>query len=1023
QLLLSDFAAAKVGVDALKSGIDRGLLRVDEQGRMHLLLLERPGSDPLLRLYLLSQPEAASTFQMTWQSRDEPLWSLQAVGSTVTFEERDGQLLPTLSISAPLARQGTLRQRVNVVDLFIEQVPYARHWVTTTWQPVNGNEQAENGPATVVGYRLAEVTLPPTPLDTLGRLLTVLQSGEINDATAYATRVDLLQQMFELNLNQPALWLAFYLNDEGQPVSGNTVTNRLRLFDNSDRGRTYDIRFDQDEEGNYRAAAIEQASPYDAAIITPAPASAVAHTTTEESPQRIVPTTQPTSADSALLSDIIAAATNAPQATEEIFVPSSTPEDTPTATPLPSATPTATLSPTPSDTPTVTATPTPSDTPTPTATATPSDTPTPTETPLPIPVIPPEMAPPLTGVTFVVEPARLRGAPTIDSIVITAVENEVAVEIFGITEAGDWLLIRVNGVVGWMFRDLIFFNGDPAFLPIYRVDGTPLDPANPGLPTVVAASPLDTNTPTGTAPPTATPTPLATPVLTQPESVGAVVEAPPAPSTGDNVMTVSGGTTPANPLALLPVITSDGRRLSLRLDTTTVQIWGGLFGNAAAGWVAAPADLLWDGAFLHVVGRAQPEDPTIWRADRIRIVGLAEKERASLRTIEALRASVADDTFMAFLGSRERAGVYLLSRSGVAQPLWGAERQADWLGATVDDGIVVSTADLATSPNGFTWVRTDGSAIQIATQPFQRLRGVVGNQQLGIWWIETPQALLEQWQLWHYDPRTQRMSLRLQGTSDRFGAAGQANALLPHLVSALAVESDGSQIAFVVDLLDNTSQQPYRGLYQFTLQLQADGRGEIVGTPQQLLAPGAYRGPLRPNPDGTQLAYFVYDDEVPSLVTETVQPANSVYLLRLAGRTVVDATPALIYRTTNSEEFLAPILAWLNGNRLLAVRSRFAPGTIAALEPFGVVDLRLPPGEAVNAARDPSTVVSNSYLLRTGYFLRDATACREDGSFLFIEESGSGQLELVRWDGQSAAVPLFGLPAELSRTLLCRRAG
>ncbi|MCB0107582.1 MAG: hypothetical protein KDE53_16795, partial [Caldilineaceae bacterium] len=220
QLLLSEFAAAKVGVDALKSGIDRGLLRVDEQGRMHLLLLERPGSDPLLRLYLLSQPEAASTFQMTWQSRDEPLWSLQAVGSTVTFEERDGQLLPTLSISAPLARQGTLRQRVNVVDLFIEQVPYARHWVTTTWQPVNGNEQAESGPATVVGYRLAEVTLPPTPLDTLGRLLTVLQSGEINDATAYATRVDLLQQMFELNLNQPALWLAFYLNDEGQPVSG-----------------------------------------------------------------------------------------------------------------------------------------------------------------------------------------------------------------------------------------------------------------------------------------------------------------------------------------------------------------------------------------------------------------------------------------------------------------------------------------------------------------------------------------------------------------------------------------------------------------------------------------------------------------------------------------------------------------------------------------------------------------------------------------------------------------------------------
>ena len=120
---------------------------------------------------------------------------------------------------------------------------------------------------------------------------------------------------------------------------------------------------------------------------------------------------------------------------------------------------------------------------------------------------------------LLVEPARLRGAPSVDSIVISAVENEVAVDLFGITEAGDWLLIRANGVVGWMFRDLIILNGDQSLLPIYRTDGTPLDPANPGPPTAVAASPLDASaTLADSAPPVAPPTPVATPVLEQPES-------------------------------------------------------------------------------------------------------------------------------------------------------------------------------------------------------------------------------------------------------------------------------------------------------------------------------------------------------------------------------------------------------------------------------------------------------------------------------------------------------------------------
>ncbi len=1026
QLLLADFqrTTAAVGDNALAPGIDRALLRSDEQGRMHLLLIERPGDNPLLALYLLGQSQAGSAFAMSWQSRDEPLWSFQAVGSQVTVEEKEGQLLPTVRIIAPLANQGALRQRLAVPDLMVEQVPFARHWVESVWQPVNGNEQQEGGPATVIGYQLEDFSLQPTPLYTLAQLLTVLQTGDINDATAYATRVDLLQQMFELGLNQPAVWLAFYLTEEGLPTTDNSVTSQLRLFDNSNRGRTYDLQFDQDEEGVYRAAAIEQVAAYDGTVITPAPPSA-AFLSSGSTPSAL-PTTQATTADPALLAEILAAATNAPQATDAIFVASSTPEDTPTATPLPSATPTATPSATPSDTPTVTPTPTPSDTPTLTATPTATDTPTPTETPLPIPVILPEMVPPLTGVTFVVEPARLRGAPSVDSIVISAVENEVAVDVFGLTEAGDWLLIRANGVVGWMFRDLIFLNGDQALLPLYRTDGTPLDPANPGLPTPVPAVPAEAaadNAGAGdSARPAPTATAVATPILTDPGNAPAAAGTSPEPSTGDNIMTVTGGTTPANPLALLLVTTNDGRQLSLRLDSALVQIWGGLFGSAEAAWVAAPADLLWEGAKLYVVGRPLPEDPTVWAADRIRIVGIAPAAQAALRTFPTLADRVNDGTFMALLGNRERAGVYLLTREGVAQPLWGAERYANWLGATLEDGIIIATADLATAPNGFTWVRTDGTAIQIAAQPFQRIRGVVGDSHSGLWWIETPQALLDQWQLWHYEPRSGRIALRLQVNELLFSSAASAAILTPSLLTVQDrwVDEQLTALTLVVDTIESRSQQPYGGLFRLDLGVSPDGSIERRSAPQLLLARDTYRGPVRPSPAGDRLAYLAYDATVPSLTTATVQPANTVRLLPLQPAAGTLADSQLLYAVPNANEFMAPMVQWADNNRLQVVRSRFAPGAITALEPFGVVDLHLP--AAVDPAGGMGRIISNSYLLRSGYLLRDATVCRADGSFLLVEESGAGALELVRWDGESAAVPLFGLPADLSRALLCWQA-
>lgn len=1010
----------------LLHGIERGLLRADEQGRMHVLLQERPGAASALTMLVLGQPQAGAPFQVTWHSQNDNLWSLQAAGSTVRLEEEEEeeeQLLPMIAIVAPLSQAGALRERVDVADLFVEQAPFARHWVETTWVPVDGNGEGW-------GYRMASATLPQTPLTILERLLIVLQSGEINDATAFAARVDLLQQMFELGLNQPALWTALYLDDNGELATGNTITTWLRLFDNADRNRTYDLRFEQDEEENYRVVSVEQIAPYTTDLITPAPANALtdqnrslrSSTTATLQPLVPLPTTPTVTdfapADATLVGEIIAAATNAPRSTEAIFVASSTPEDTPTITPTATEPPTASPTATPTTTPTVTATPTPSSTPTATDTATPTATPTPTETPLPIPVIPAELIPPLTGVTFVVEPARLRGAPSFDSIVITAVDNEVLVDVFGITEAGDWLLIRANGILGWMFRDLIILNGEQARVPIYRTDGTPLDPNDPAPPTAVAVSPLDTDTPTPTSQPTSTATPLATPAFEQPNITIINVGNPPGPSVGDNKMVVAGGTTPANLAAPLPVLTDNGQQLALQLDNALIQMWGGLVGDGEAGWVSASAELLWDETELYVVGRPLEADPSIWAVDRIRIIGAPPRIRTTIRSFDPLAESVASGELMALLGNQEQPGIYLLLESGVAQPLWGAERQARWLDQNNEAGLLIATDDLATAPNGFTWVRTDGTAIQIATQPFHRLRGVARDERNGLWWIERPQAALDQWQLWHYNPYARQITLRLRADDALVQPSGANVRLTPRLLSVRG-SWNGEQlqgITLLLDTIEPASQQPHQGLFQLSLAL-GNGREMLdpatVGVPQRLLAGETYRGPVRVSPDGSRVAYLSHDPETPSLTRGNVRPPNQIALLPLvdsAGATVLAESIGSIYAVPTANEFLAPTLHWLGNDRLLAVRSRFAPGR-TALEPFGAVDLRFTERDAV---------ISNNYLLRSGYLLRDAIVCREEQSFLFVEENGAGNVELVRWDGQSAATPLFGLPPTLNRTLLCR---
>ena len=114
--------------------------------------------------------------------------------------------------------------------------------------------------------------LRSTPLTTLAYVLQYLRTQELSAASNYVTRLDLLQQAFDLGVSEPAIWVAYYLDDAGNQTLGNASTNRIRFFDNANRARSFTATFEVDAEGDYRMAAIEPAPAYEPHdLITPAP--------------------------------------------------------------------------------------------------------------------------------------------------------------------------------------------------------------------------------------------------------------------------------------------------------------------------------------------------------------------------------------------------------------------------------------------------------------------------------------------------------------------------------------------------------------------------------------------------------------------------------------------------------------------------------------------------------------------------------------------------------------------------------
>lgn len=1002
----------------LQAGLDHALLRMDDGGRFQLLLIEQPQSWSVLSIYMLAQEQPAGEFALSWWSVADPIWSIGA-DSGYELVETDGALLPNLRATGPLTSRGALRQQLDAPALFVEQFPFARQQATTEWTPRFAFDVGQSIDSHLDGYRLLQSDLQPTPLTTFSQLLLRLQQPNLGEAGALTTRLDVLQQAHDLGLSEPATWVGIYLDGAGQPIFDGTITERLRFFDNADRSRTYDAVFERDENGLYRVAALlAVADVYrDEHLITPEAARSAS--ATNGTPTATAPPATSTGGNTG-------AGTQGTRGPSDLAV----------------VAPTATVAATPTAAPTEAATAT--DSPTPTATDTPLPTETPTETPTPTPAGLPPVLPELpadapgivTGSVAAASPSNLRGGPSTEYVVVAQLGNETPVDYFGITESGEWLLLRVrnpggenDGVVGWMAMNLLRWNADLGLLPRFNNDGSPLTPLTPTAPPPLTDTPPPADAPPP-ADPEATPSPVAqaTAAIRQPASAGQLTgAAPPEPGSSERVGRITGEQIPANPLEPLPVLDEDGNTVQLDLQTATVEIWSGLFGQQSGAWVPAAPELLWAGTRVYVQlpdGANSTEGQA--NASRIRIVGAPLLARTQVLSLENVNTAVQGETVMALLGSREQQGVYMLESVGTLQQLFIAEQNAVWMSEDPLSGLLLRTPTFATSVNSFTWLREDGTGISFLAQPFHEIRGVAGDLHSGIWWIETPQADVDHWQLWHYNPASTQIALHLQAPGSFFRRADESvsASLVPVLLAvepALGPDDRPQSVTLVMDTVDRVTQTPYGGVFRMGIpggDFPSDPTDAetIVRSLEQLLPPNTYRGTPRISPDGTQMAYFVYEPEHPSLTSGFITPPNGLRLLLLSGDRAGENFP--LYQTETPFEFLATDLSWRDNQRLVLARSRFPAGDAFGAELFGLVQLQLPTRAELGAA----TVELVTYEFPEDEALYDFAACRDGEFTLVVMRNAEGTLEVGRWRDAARPRPLFGLPDGLSRAFVCWRA-
>ncbi|MGB5048283.1 MAG: hypothetical protein WBO46_05075, partial [Caldilineaceae bacterium] len=613
----------------------------------------------------------------------------------------------------------------------------------------------------------------------------------------------------------------------------------------------------------------------------------------------------------------------------------------------------------------------------------------------------------------------MRAGPSTNFEIVTRLDGGVVVTLLGLLDDGTWALIRVDdpasseaGLSGWMALELMQVTGDMAGLPRYDSSGTLLETATPAAatqevatPTVTAQAEIVTPTATlgigpsrpvfGTPPPaqvvlpTPTATPAVTPVITlAPSPAPTLVETGPAPDRGRGipvaadpapgpqpgalVATVLGTNVPANPLLPIPVRASDGRTFQLALDVTRtgqVAVWSGLLGEGSGRWIPAGGELLWPGSRVYIEGPLTPGTTEI-RAQSVQIAALPQQPRTVAGAVEAIGQARQKNSALALVGSRDDRSIFLLETTGSLAAI-GANGQRAISVPGEAGGLIVPAPNAPSGINSFTLLGDNGNLLEIFAQPFYNIRGIAGDGFGSILWIETPQAELDQWQLWEYQIAEDQVRLLAQASLDVFGS--QDDPILPSLVAP--VVGAAGDWWYLIETARPQNQQTNTGFFQITI----DRTGK-TGEVRRLMTEGTYRAPLQVSPDGSRLAYLAYDPAQPSLTAGFVQPSNRLWIRPVGDNAFGNDTPVAGYATENRFEFLTPSLAWQDNQKIVLTRSRFAPAGIFALDTFGITEVDL-------AGDEPVAV---SYLLRIGSAIKDTAVCQDDRRILMsvVDEAG-----------------------------------
>ena len=995
------------GYTQLLTGIAEGTVTMDELGRFTILLTEPVQTRDLLSFYIFSQPQAASDFDGVWWSIADPLWSIQAAGSEYTLVqdsistqipniEIDGPIISVLDTSDSAGGGTNLRTELNAPTVFIEEPPFARQQARTIWTV---DQSADRAGAKLKGYKLQSGTLLPSPLTTLGQILTLLQSGNINDATIYTTRLDLLQQAFDLGLGNPAQWVAIYIDANGNELLDNDSSDRLRLFDNQDRSRAYDLTFERTESDNQESgtdtvfrlsavASVPGGYSGDAAL------AAAAATTVANNAVTSNALVSNSSTSSAIDGGRSANSSGPVASTQRV---TQTPTSTATTMSTPTLIPTA----------------------------------TPTEPPSAIPDIVPSQAGLVNGSLATSLPSNLRAGPGITFSILGAPEGGTKLEYFGITAAGDWVLLRVNdpsssfdGEIGWMALDLLRWDNSLDILPKFFNDGTPLIPFTPTPLGQQGNSERSDDESGSTSSNTAVESadPVGTPVIRLPQ-IGLRAALPELPLPDDNefLLSVISNEIPANPNALIDVVDEAGRSFRIDPRAATVEAWSGLFGIEESTWTAASAELLWPDTKLYVQGSQNGNQSDVLDAVRIRIIDPPQRERSTLLSLPLLAPTVENEQAMALLGSQSTSGLFLLERGGNLQQLEPTQQYARWLSDDEQDGLWFEAELVSGGVSAFSWQRTDGTGLQINAQPYYAVQGVAGDDEGNLWWVEVPQMVRGPWQLWRYNPRIATIDLYAQTSGDLFRTGDNmgAAALAPRLL-AIRQSDDGSEnLSLLLNTFDPIRQTLNTGIFQLELIANAEGETNRTSPEEaaltQLLPANAYVGPLQLNSDKSQLAYFVYDALKPSLTAGVVTPPNQLKIIALQGSQAGQSTT--LYEVENQFEFLAPKVTWRGPARLVLTRSRFSGDNNFSFDRFGLVEITLPAAENANEAPKIST-----YLLTDLQQVSDFVSCQNGQYTLLILSDAENNLTLGRWNGAGRPRPLFSLPAAVDRTQICWQA-